>query len=232
MTFLKWIDGFVSLFYPRCCVVCEGFLAEPEKGFCVSCDIHLPRTYLHLLENNPVEKIFWGRTTVEKVASWFYYKKGSDSDRLIHQLKYNQYKELGNILGRNMATELLGSGFFEGIELLVPVPLHPKKHQMRGYNQSHRIACGVASVTRLPVITQALVKIEETGSQLSKGVYQRWENTSNTFEVIRPELFRNRHILLIDDVITTGATLIACCRAVENIPHVKISILTLAATQR
>ena len=137
-----WLSSFLSLLFPRCCVVCDRPLAKGEECICTVCNINLPRTNYHLRKDNPVERLFWGQIPLERATSFFFYEKGSDFRLILHRLKYGGQKEIGAIMGRYMAAELLSSHFFQGIDVIIPIPLHKKKQQIRGYNQSEWIARG------------------------------------------------------------------------------------------
>ena len=224
----RWWQGLVELFFPRLCLVCGKPLIEGEKFFCLHCDIDMPRTGFHLRPDNAVKDMFWGLVTVERATAYLYYRRKSGFSHTIHLLKYGGRPDIGVELGRAMAAELSATGFFEGIDVLVPVPLHRRKQRQRGYNQSEQLANGVATVTGLPVETGAVERCKDTASQTHKSVYERWENVEGIFRLLHPERLAGRHVLLIDDVLTTGATLCACAEAVAQAPGVSISILALA----
>lgn len=225
---ISWLYSFVSLFFPRCCIICSAPLARGEECLCTCCNINLPRTNLHHREENPVEQLFWGKVALERATSYLYYVKGSDLRKILHPLKYTGQKDIGEVMGRYMAAELSLSNFFDGIDVIIPVPLHQKKQQQRGYNQSEWIARGVAAITTLAVNSSCVIRKKNTETQTSKTVFQRWENVDGIFCVTQPALFVGKHILLIDDVITTGATTMACAAAFESIEGIRISVLTLA----
>lgn len=230
--FIKdWLYSFLSLWFPRCCVVCGRPLAKGEECICALCNMHLPRTNYHLKKDNPVEQLFWGKIPLERATSFFYYRKGSDFRQILHQLKYGGQKEIGAIMGRYMASELLMSGFFEGIDVIIPVPLHKKKQQIRGYNQSEWIARGITAVTGIMVDTETVVRHKNTETQTRKSAYERWENVDGIFELHRAEFLAGKHILLVDDVLTTGATTVACASCLMAQEGVKISVLTLAMAE-
>ena len=224
----SWLRSLYSLFFPRCCVVCGTPLMRGEEYICLRCNMGLPRTNFHLREENPVEKLFWGRIPVERAASYFFYHRGSDYRLILRALKYNGCKELGEVMGRSMASELLPTGFFEGVDVIVPVPLHRKKKKLRGYNQSEWIGRGVAAVTGLPMDITSVSREKNTETQTRKSIFERWENVEGTFVLHNPEQFTGKHVLLIDDVLTTGATAIACAAAFTGVDDIRFSVLTLA----
>lgn len=226
-----WFDSFLSLFFPRCCLVCGDVLAKGEECLCARCNIDLPRTEYHKRKDNPVEQLFWGKVPLERATSYFFYRRGGNSRLILYPLKYNGQKEIGEIMGRYMAAELLSSGFFEGIDLIVPVPLHKKKQKLRGYNQSEWLARGVSAITAIPVCTSGIVRLKNTETQTHKSALQRWENVDGIFQVTSPDLFKGKHILLVDDVLTTGATTVACALSFEKVEGIRISVLTLAVAE-
>ena len=226
-----WLGSFLSLLFPRCCLVCGRPLAKGEECLCTMCNINLPRTGYHLKEDNPVEKLFWGKIPLERATSFFFYRKGSDFRQILHQLKYGGQKDIGAIMGRYMAAELQESGFFEGIDVIVPVPLHKKKQRLRGYNQSEWIARGIATVTGIPIDTESVARHKNTETQTSKSSLERWENVNGIFELHHPEPLAGKHILIVDDVLTTGATTVECASCLTKIEGVRISVLTLAIAE-
>lgn len=226
-----WLGSFLSLLFPRCCLVCGRPLAKGEECICTMCNINLPRTNYHLQEDNPVEQLFWGKVPLERATSFFFYRKGSDFRQILHQLKYGGRKELGATMGRYMASELLPSGFFKGIDVIIPVPLHKKKQQLRGYNQSEWIVRGIAAVTGISVNTESIIRRKNTETQTRKSTFERWENVDGIFELHSSEHLPGKRVLIVDDVLTTGATTVACASALMEVQGIRISILTLAVAE-
>lgn len=226
-----WFQAFLSLFFPRCCVICGNPLAEGEAYLCARCNMDLPRTGLHKYNENSVEQLFWGKIPLERATSYFYYRKGSDFRQILYRLKYRGQKEVGEVMGRYMATELLPYNFFLGIDVIIPVPLHSKKQRLRGYNQSEWIARGVSAVTGLPVDIDSVYRSENTATQTRKTTFERWENVDQKFALRFPERFVGKHLLIIDDVLTTGATTVACASAFAEVKGVRFSVLTLAVAE-
>ena len=218
----------IRLFFPRRCAVCGGTLLEGEEGICLKCNMDMPRTNYHLRKENPVERMFWGKMPLERAISYFFYHKGSDFCHILHLLKYGGRKELGEVMGRFMAAELSASGFFRSVDVIVPVPLHPRKQKMRGYNQSECIARGISAITGIAVDAASVSRMKHTETQTRKSVYERWENVDGIFCLNRADSFAGRHVLIIDDVLTTGATTTACADAFKEVEGVRISVLTLA----
>lgn len=231
MALKDWLDACLNLFYPKVCAVCSQPLSGQEECICFRCGMSLPRTNLHLKTENAAEQLFWGKVDVERVSAYFYYQRGSDFREILHRLKYKGEKEIGEVMGRQMAAELSAANFFDGVDYLLPVPLHKKKQRRRGYNQSEYIARGVSAATGIPIAEGAVTRERHTETQTRKSVMERWENVDGIFKLHTPELFAGKHILLIDDVLTTGATCVACADAVTSVENVKVSVLTLAMAQ-
>ncbi|WP_444092475.1 ComF family protein [Bacteroides sp.] len=227
-----WFHSFWSLLFPRCCVVCGSPLSRGEECLCTCCNINLPRTGFHLRKDNPVECLFWGRIPgLKRASSFLFYRKGSDFRRILHLLKYGGYKELGEVMGRYMAAELSSGGFFDGVDMIIPVPLHRKKQKLRGYNQSEWIARGIASVTGIPLCAECMIREKNTETQTRKSTFERWENVEGIFRLCDTVHFERKHVLLVDDVLTTGATTVACASAFARVSGIRISVLTLAVAE-
>lgn len=222
-----WIDVW-ELFFPRYCVVCGNRLSISEEHLCFKCLLALPRTNMHLFPDNEMAKSLWGKFAFERASAFLYYTKGGSVRQVLYELKYYQNPHIGYFLGKCMATELLPSGFFHGVDKIVPIPLHPKKLKSRGYNQSEKLAEGISAVTGIEVLGQVLVRKHYTETQTHKNNYERWENVKDVFECVPGQDLAGKHILLLDDVFTTGATMVACADALQLIPNLRISVLTLA----
>lgn len=217
-----------EFFFPRLCVACGTRLLQDEKGVCLRCSIKLPHTRLYNRENE-MEKYFWGRFPIGRASSLFYYKKKGDVAQILYAMKYHGQKQLCIEMGRQLAEELLPYSFFDDIDYLIPVPLHRSRLHSRGYNQSELLAKGVSQKTGIPMLTNAIVRARNNTTQTHKGSFARWENTKELFGKDKncPNI-ENKHVLLIDDVLTTGATLTSCADAIADISGIRISILTLA----
>ena len=189
----------------------------------------LPATNFHEYCDNPVAQIFWGRTTVENASASYFFRKGNRVQKLVHQVKYYGNKEMGTVLGREMGKTLHDSSFNQ-IDVIVPVPLHLQKFRLRGYNQSEWIAKGIAEIFRKPLDAKTLVRHFYTDSQTRRKRFDRWENVDSGFGLTNHDTFAGQHILLVDDVITTGSTLEACVHAVLTAPETKVSVVALAFT--
>jgi ComF family protein len=199
-----------------------------ENLICTECYVVIPRTNYHLEENNPVAQLFWGRCLIERAAAFSYYNKGSRIQNLIHNLKYKGIKEIGYELGRIYGLSLKSSGFTTDVDLIIPVPLHPAKKHIRGFNQSEIISMGIADVTGLPVELKSLCRKTMSATQTKRSRYERWTNVEGIFQVIDSQTIKGRHVLLVDDVITTGSTIESCTNELLRISGVKVSVAALA----
>jgi ComF family protein len=177
---------------------------------------------------NPVSQLFWGRVNIEGACSYFHFRKLSKYQHLLHQLKYNGRKDVGVELGRQFGYIIGKSLHEQKVSVIIPVPLHPKRERKRGYNQSTMIAEGISVATNIPVDETSVRRVVSTTTQTKKTRLERWQNVENIFDITNGQLLSNKHILLIDDVVTTGATLEACAQALLRIDGVKVSIATLA----
>ncbi|MFW6277225.1 MAG: ComF family protein [Prolixibacteraceae bacterium] len=221
-------NDLLELFFPSLCVTCGNRLISQEKFVCMNCWLDLPVTGYHLEPENKVEQLFWGRVQIERATSWFHYRKGSSYQQLIHFIKYKGMKELGLECGKRLGRSLAEAENFQTVDEIIPVPLHPKKLKKRGYNQSEWIARGVAEVLQKPVVSDNLLRKIHTSTQTQKTRLERWQNVEGVFKINHPESVAEKHILLIDDVTTTGATLEACAVPLLNCEKTKVSIATLA----
>ena len=187
----------------------------------------IPRTNFHTEKDNPVEQIFWGRCRIESAAAFSYFHKGSRIRRLIHRLKYDGVKEVGYELGKIYGLSLKSSGFLDGIDIITPVPLHKSRKRTRGFNQSEIISAGISEATGLPVVTTALERTVATSTQTKRSREERWENVEGIFYLKNPTLLEGKHVLLVDDVITTGATIESCVNEILKADSVKVSVAAL-----
>ncbi len=227
---LRILTDFIRLFYPNLCMVCHNDLAEGESVICTSCLYHIPRTKYWFDSENAVAKIFWGRAFVQNACSFFFFAKGSNYRKLLHHLKYNGKKEVGYILGKEFGNELKRVNAYQDIDFIVPVPLHPKRFKQRGYNQAEEIAKGLQESMGIPLSTKNLIRSGYTETQTRKTRTQRVDNVSKAFRLENGDDFKGKHILIVDDIVTTGATLEECAATVLQAEDAKVSIVTLAYT--
>lgn len=221
-------DDFISLLFPRLCYGCGNHLLRNELLICTECYVVIPRTNYHLDKDNPVARLFWGRCMIEKAAAFSFYNKGSRIRNLIHNLKYKGIRDLGYEMGKIYALSLYDSEFYADIDLIIPVPLHSSKIRKRGFNQSDLIAMGISDVTGTPVDNTSLTRTSVTATQTKRSRYDRWTNVEGVFSICNPESVSGRHILLVDDVITTGSTIESCANELLKIEGVKVSVVALA----
>lgn len=224
----NYFADFVSLIFPELCQACAKSLYRNENLICADCLYHLPFTDFHLQLDNAVAQQFWGRVNVEAASALLYFSKGSRVQNLMHQLKYKNKPEIGVYLGKLAGKRLLENPVFSSADVLIPVPLHKQKQLKRGYNQSLSFAEGLAEKLCVPVLVDNLIRTTSTESQTKKSRFMRYENMKEVFSVKNPTPLTGKHILLVDDIITTGATLEACCNVLLKIPGVKISIASIA----
>lgn len=228
---MKWFDDLKELLFPRYCKVCGRRLMLSEQHLCIGCLLELPRTHYEEDPNNIFMQHFMEWPEVVKATAYFYYYKEGRYSSLIHHLKYYDHPEVGTYLGRLAATELKACGFFNDIDLIIPVPLSPKRYRQRGYNQSDYIAHGISEATGIPTRSNCIERTIDTDTQTRKSQEERWKNAKDIFKITTPETLKGKHILLLDDVCTTGATLHACASALLTIPGIRISIFALAKTK-
>ena len=231
MTSVKnYIDDFLHLFFPHICIGCNTDILNDTDVLCAKCLSNLPETGFLSVLQNPVEKIFYGRLPVQQAGSAFYFNKDSLIQSIITQLKYRNNQEAGIFLGKLLGQQLANSKRFDDVDLIIPLPLNDRKLFKRGYNQTSAIVNGLTSVWHKPVIEDAVERISFTETQTNKDRIARWQTMEGVFSVTQPTLLKNKHVLLIDDVVTTGATLEACGTAILKIPGVQLSIATVAYT--
>lgn len=226
-----WLSSFISLFFPDCCCACGCLLVRGEVFLCLSCLSRLPVVGSFQHDSHPVEDRIRGRFPYCRFAAFLYFEKGGMAQKLIHRIKYGRGEELGVWCGSRMYDHFHASGLFEGVDLIIPVPLHPGKRRKRGFNQAERMAEGISSLSGIPVDTLHLVKVRKNSSQTKRTRYERWLNSKESFVAIQTDDLAGKHILLLDDVVTTGATLEACANALLVCEDLKISILVCAVSK-
>ena len=229
---MNWWTRFLDFISPRQCVVCGERLAPTERSLCSVCVLHLPRTtYQFTPDDNPMAQLFWHLTPVERAAALFFYEPHSEMARLVYDMKYHDRPDIGEDMGRLMANEMQFARYFDGIDVLLPVPLSRKRMRQRGYNQSEQLAIGISDIIHLPIVTKALRRKHFIQSQTQLSRHERQENVEDMFELCDGSLLQDKHVLLVDDICTTGATLIACVEVLKDIPGIHLSVLTLGFTK-
>src|ERR1051326_1593739 len=200
------LNDFLSLIFPKVCYACGKNLFKSEDCICLHCLYHLPKTNFHLYPDNPVIKLFWGRTNIYSASALYSFSKGSKVQHLIHQLKYRGKKEIGISLGKYYGKELKMAPLFSSANVVLPVPLHIYKLKKRGYNQSETFAQGIAESLGAEAFNAILTRVSASTTQTKKSRFERWKNVEEIFKVTSPEKLEGKHILLVDDVVTTGST--------------------------
>lgn len=216
----------MNLFSDNHCFICNSILYKNEIAVCRHCNNTLPRTNIHLQKDNIAEQLFFGKEDIIKAASFCFYASGSSFQKAVHKFKYNNNPQLAYNLALIYSKEIISSGWFNDLEAIIPVPIHHLKQLLRGYNQSYWIAKGISKITNLPIINNSLTKTRNNLSQTSHSFFDRHSNSDNAYKLKKDNLPNN--ILLIDDVLTSGATLQACIKAIKEVRECNISILTLA----
>lgn len=224
----EYLADFISLFYPQLCSSCGHSLHKGEEVICTFCRHYLPKTYYHLERNNAIEKHFWGRVDITRAAACYFFQKGSRVQHLIHQLKYKGKTEVGVAIGKIYGHDLLQSVDYRTVDMIVPVPLHQSKELLRGYNQADLFSEGLSHAMEKPWNKHALLRVAATETQTHKTRFERWQNVGSVFKVAHPDTLAGKHILLTDDVITTGSTLEACAQIILALPETRVSIATMA----
>ncbi len=222
-----YFNDFFNLFFPDLCVVCNTHLISQEDLICTRCLYNLPKTNYHKEVNNPVSQLFWGRTSIEFATAYFTFKKGSKYQHMMHKFKYHGKKEIGYVLGKSFGNQLRNSNF-EKIDIIIPVPLHKSKLKKRGYNQSEWIGKGLSETLNKPLDTTSFIRSIATETQTRKSRFERWKNVENIFKITDKNAIQGKHILLVDDVVTTGSTLEACANILLEMEGTIVSIATLA----
>jgi len=225
------IRDFTNLLYPQLCPACDAPLHNSEKEICIKCEYDLPFTDFHLHQDNPLARQFWGRVPINSASALLYFQQGNKAQNLMHQIKYKNQPQVGFLLGEMIGKRLIEGVAPKDIDYIIPVPIHEKRQRARGYNQSEYIANGIAEVLKVPVKTKVLIKYKETKSQTKNERFKRFQNLENVFMVLQPNLISGKNILLVDDVITTGATLEACATTINQHQPQKLSLAAAAYTK-
>lgn len=227
----RWTTDLFRLFFPELCEVCDTPLAQGEKCMCLRCRYNLPQCNIHNSPFNIIHQRLMRRVPICRAAAYFFYHRDSAYTNLILSAKYRGRPRIVELLAKEFAQKITADGFFDGIDLIIPVPMHRSKKLQRGYNQTDYIARGLQQISQIK-ITHNIIAAKRHSTQTRKGAYSRWLNAQNTYAVENAHNLDGKHILLVDDVITTGATLLACAEALHKAaPNATISVLTLAATE-
>jgi ComF family protein len=223
-----YLADFISLLFPQLCPACGVGLVANEKLICTHCLYNLPFTNFHLQHDNIVARQFWGKINLEGAYALYYFAKGGKVQNLMHHFKYKGMKAIGNLLGNMAGEQLIKNDLFNTIDVIIPVPLHKIRLKQRGYNQSTCFAEGLAQKLAVGVDDDNLTRIKATETQTHKSRFARFENMQEVFFIKNPEKLINKHVLLVDDIVTTGSTLEACGIQLLKIPGLKLSVATIA----
>ena len=225
---MKLFKSLINLLFPRVCAACGNLLLDGEDTVCTTCRFLLPKTGYELHPDNPLALMFYGQMPFNAVMAEFFFSKTGKVQHLIHGLKYHGCRENGIFLGQEIGKSLLKAPDYQGINFIVPIPLHPKKEKIRGYNQSQVIAEGISEIMNIPIAEKHLVRSVFTATQTKKSRDERWENVKDIFELKNCEKLKEKHVLLVDDVLTTGATLMSAGKSLMQVEGIKISVATVA----
>ena len=229
-TELSLFRDLIELFFPRSCCLCGAPLLGSEHDICLHCLQTLPEALTAQGKDNIVDHRLMGRINYVAATSLLLFSQGNNTQRMLHQIKYRGNEPLAVTMGRQMGLQLTGNHLFDDVDIIIPVPLHPRKQRRRGYNQSLLLCRGITQTFARPVSSDNLIRIRHTASQTHMNREERFNNMNGVFRVLNPHDLIGKHILIVDDVITTGATLEACCTALKDIQGLRISIATLAVT--
>lgn len=213
---------------PVCCIQCGARLSVREEELCATCVFSLPRTRIHAQPGNGVERLFWGKIDIERASAFMYYIPNSLSHQPFMRLKYERRRpQVGHFFGRMMAEDLADTDFFSTIDLIIPIPLSAQRLRQRGYNQSTQLALGISALTGIPVCEEAVERHVDNPTQTHLNSYERSKNVKDIFRLVRPELVAGRHVLLVDDILTTGSTILSCAQTLTEAGGVRFSVLTM-----
>lgn len=231
LTWLKeWGDDALRVIFPKVCEVCGRSLSRGEHLLCLHCNLDLPRTRLHEESFNVLHQRLAGKAPIEKATGYFYYYRGSDYAKLLQRAKYSNQPIIIEKLVNQYVTELKGASFFDDIDVVAAVPMHWFKKLRRGYNQSEVLATAISRATGV-ALKQVLVAKRAHKTQTRKNRFERWQNTKDIYDVKSTAGLEGKHVLIVDDIVTTGATILACCEALHRkSPTTRISVLSLGVT--
>jgi len=222
------LRDFVNTIFPNNCIACSEALYKQEEFICSHCLLALPETTYEATTSNPASKLLTGRTHFNTCIPLYYYQRGGKVQQILQTMKYKGQAELCKHMGKHIGIKLKKYNSLDDITAVIPVPLHPKKQKKRGYNQSYEMAAGISEIINQPVISEVLIRTNDSSTQTNKSRVERWQNVNEIFTLTNTETLKGKHVLLIDDVITTGATIEACCNVLNKVDNIKVSIATLA----
>lgn len=227
----KWKNGFLSIIYPSLCEICDRELTEDRDFICRYCSSEFDFTHYEKFDDIPVKEIFWGRIEVEEGYSMLFYRQNSSTQKILHRIKYQSGHLLAVAMGEVLGKKIKAIKGFDSLEAIVPIPLHSKKEFIRGYNQSLKICEGIKDSAKIPII-ELLKRKEHHESQTKKDRFDRWDNVADIFSCVDKKVASLNHVAIVDDVLTTGATMEAAIRTLKyNNPELKVSVITLAITR-
>ena len=224
-------QSILGLTFPHLCLACGKDSIPDHEILCLSCTYFLPKSKQHLYPENRFKDRFWGRLSIQGAGAYMYYSKEGSSQKLLRKLKYQGYRQIGIELGRQYGRLLKSAPLFSGIDLIIPIPLHPRKLRKRGFNQSDAFAKGLSESMEIPWNANGLIRTLETPSQTTKSRMERFANVEHAFQIPTPDLLRGKHILLVDDVLTTGATLEAAGRKILDVSGTTLSMSCIAMAE-
>ena len=222
------LGDFINTIFPENCIGCSRALYKQEKFLCLHCKSELPAAKYDATTNNPASKLLAGRTCFNTCLPLYYYYRGGKVQNIVKEIKYGKRPELALDMGRRIGLSLVSQHSLNNLNAIIPVPLHPKREKKRGYNQSYFLGKGIAEVLEIPIFNERMVRIVNNRSQTDKSRQERWEKVNSIFSLKNPEELSGMHVLLVDDVITTGSTLESCCAVLNHVNGIKITIATLA----
>ncbi|RYU95587.1 ComF family protein [Emticicia agri] len=225
---MKWFNHLIDIIYPKTCEACREPLLGGEKLICTQCLISLPRTNTHLNPDELIQRRFWGKIAVSHTLAYLRFSKKSKVQHLLHQLKYKNKPELGSFLGELYGTDLKATGFDKKIDLIIGVPLHRQKEKQRGYNQANCIAEGLSKALEVPYDPTLVKKVLNTATQTRKSRFERFMNVKDAFEIVDKEKIKGKRIAIVDDVLTTGATIEAFAGTLLENGCTDVSVITIA----